>query len=162
MAAAPQSTPTDITVAMHTLTLTPPDANWYMDTGATSHMRSSGTLSSYFNLSSIHGIVVGSGHSIPIRGYGHAHLSNPHPPLAIKIILHAPKLIKNLVSVRKFTKDNYFSVEFDAFGFSVKDFQTGMRLMRCDSQASSIPLPLILHLPLLLELPPYGMIVWVT
>ncbi|XP_056694490.1 uncharacterized protein [Spinacia oleracea] len=33
-------TPTDIEAAMHTLGLTPPDGNWYMDTGATSHMTS--------------------------------------------------------------------------------------------------------------------------
>ncbi|KAK4707155.1 hypothetical protein R3W88_033294 [Solanum pinnatisectum] len=33
-------TPTDIEAAMHTLGITPPDANWYMDTGATSHMTS--------------------------------------------------------------------------------------------------------------------------
>ncbi|CAH9133047.1 unnamed protein product [Cuscuta epithymum] len=31
---------TDINAAMHTMTLTPPDNNWYMDTGATSHMTS--------------------------------------------------------------------------------------------------------------------------
>lgn len=31
---------TDIEAAMHTLGLNPPDANWYMDTGATSHMTS--------------------------------------------------------------------------------------------------------------------------
>ncbi|KAK4722086.1 hypothetical protein R3W88_012319 [Solanum pinnatisectum] len=32
--------PTDIEATMHTLGITPPDANWYMDTGATSHMTS--------------------------------------------------------------------------------------------------------------------------
>ncbi|CAH9101771.1 unnamed protein product [Cuscuta epithymum] len=32
---------TDVNTAMHTMTLTPPDDNWYMDTGATSHMTSS-------------------------------------------------------------------------------------------------------------------------
>ena len=30
--------PTDIEAAMHTLGLTPPDPNWYMDTGATSYI----------------------------------------------------------------------------------------------------------------------------
>ncbi|KAK4716833.1 hypothetical protein R3W88_015171 [Solanum pinnatisectum] len=33
-------TPTDIEAAMHTLGITPPDANWYMDTSATSHTTS--------------------------------------------------------------------------------------------------------------------------
>ncbi|CAH9091754.1 unnamed protein product [Cuscuta epithymum] len=36
----PSSTFTDMNSAMHTMTLTPPDNNWYMDTGATSHMTS--------------------------------------------------------------------------------------------------------------------------
>ncbi|CAH9130869.1 unnamed protein product [Cuscuta epithymum] len=35
------ATPTDIQAAMHTMSLSPPDDNWYMDTGATSHMTSS-------------------------------------------------------------------------------------------------------------------------
>ncbi|XP_056698637.1 uncharacterized protein [Spinacia oleracea] len=33
--------PTDIDQAMHTMSMNPPDDNWYMDTGATSHMTSS-------------------------------------------------------------------------------------------------------------------------
>ncbi|XP_021747926.1 uncharacterized protein LOC110713790 [Chenopodium quinoa] len=33
-------TPTDVEASLHTLSLTPPDENWYMDTGATSHMTS--------------------------------------------------------------------------------------------------------------------------
>ena len=45
---------TDIDSAMHTMTLAPPDDNWYMDTGATSHMTGdSGTLSSYLILALI-------------------------------------------------------------------------------------------------------------
>ncbi|PNX70782.1 hypothetical protein L195_g057738 [Trifolium pratense] len=39
-AAAAQWTPTDIESAMHTMSLSQPDPNWYMDTGATSHMTS--------------------------------------------------------------------------------------------------------------------------
>ncbi|GKF88759.1 hypothetical protein Tco_0262722, partial [Tanacetum coccineum] len=33
--------PTDIDTTMHTMTLNPPDENWYMDTGTTSHMTTS-------------------------------------------------------------------------------------------------------------------------
>uniref|UniRef100_A0A803P4X6 Reverse transcriptase Ty1/copia-type domain-containing protein n=1 Tax=Cannabis sativa TaxID=3483 RepID=A0A803P4X6_CANSA len=123
--------PTDIEAALHTLSLTPPDLSWYMDTGATSHMTSAeGNLSSYSNLSKSRGIIVGNGHSIPIRGFGSANLPHPHPPLVFENVLHAPNSIKNLVLVRKFTTDNQVSIEFDPFGFSVKDFQTGMALMR--------------------------------
>jgi len=55
-------------------------------------------------------------------------------------VLHAPKLIKNLISVRQFTKDNSVSVEFDPCGFSVNDLQTGARLVRCDSTGDLYPL----------------------
>ncbi|XP_057247026.1 uncharacterized protein LOC130589635 [Beta vulgaris subsp. vulgaris] len=62
---------TDIEAAMYTMGINPPDPNWYMDTGATSHMTSSqGNMSSYFNLSKPNGIIVGNGNSIPIHGYG--------------------------------------------------------------------------------------------
>ena len=73
-------------------------------------------------------------------GYGQTNLPSSHPPLALKNVLHAPKLIKNLVSVRKFTTDNFVTVEFDPFGFSVKDFQTGMPLMRCESRGALYPI----------------------
>lgn len=131
--------PTDIHAAMHTLSLSPPDDQWYMDTGATSHMTANGgNLTSYSNMSN--NITVGSGHHIPVIGCGNASLPHPHHHLTLTNVLHAPNLIKNLVSVRKFTIDNDVSVEFDPFGFSVKDFQTGMHLMRCNSSGELYPL----------------------
>ncbi|GAU17623.1 hypothetical protein TSUD_254980 [Trifolium subterraneum] len=133
--------PTDIDAAMQNLSINIPDENWYMDTGATSHMTASqGTLSSYSNLSINKNIIVGSGQEIPIRGYGQKYLSPPHPPLSLNNVLHAPKLIKNLISVRRFTIDNNVTIEFDPFGFSVKDIQTGMPLMRCDSTGDLYPI----------------------
>ena len=68
-------TPTGIEAAMHTLDITSPDPNWYMDTDATFHMTStSGNLPSYFNMSNHRGIIVGNGQSIPIHGYGQTNL----------------------------------------------------------------------------------------
>ena len=65
----------DIEAAMHAMTLNAPNDNWYMDTGATSHMTASpSNLTSYFNMSNNRNIIVGSGHEIPIRGHGQAHL----------------------------------------------------------------------------------------
>jgi hypothetical protein len=124
---------------MQTLSMAPPDEQWYMDTGATSHMTANrGNLTSYSNISNH--VTVGSGHNIPVIGHGNALLPNSQTPLTLNHVLHAPKLIKNLVSVRKFTIDNDVSVEFDPFGFFVKDFQTGMPLMRCDSSGDLYPL----------------------
>ena len=132
--------PTDIQAAMHTLSIAPPDAQWYMDTGATSHMTANGgNLTSYLNMSNNRNITVGNGHTIPIIGYGHALLPESKHPFILNNVLHAPKLIKNLVSVRKFTIENNASIEFDPFGFSVKDFPTGMPLMRCNSSGDLYP-----------------------
>jgi hypothetical protein len=50
--AQPAYTPTDIQVAMQTLSIAPPDEQWYMDTRATSHMTANrGNLTSYSNIS---------------------------------------------------------------------------------------------------------------
>jgi hypothetical protein len=49
-------------------------------------------------------------------------------------------VIKNLISVRALTRDNYASVTFGPFGFSIKDFRTGTILLRCDSTCELYPL----------------------
>ncbi|XP_074303779.1 uncharacterized protein LOC141638271 [Silene latifolia] len=133
--------PTGIAAMMQSLGLQQPDDNYYMDTGASSHMTSnSGNLSSYSFLSKNRHIVVGNGDLIPIIGHGAMSLASPYPPLLLNNVLHVPNLIKNLVSVRKFTIDNHVSVEFDPFGFTVKDLKTGMPIMRSNSTGDLYPL----------------------
>lgn len=120
--------------------LQPPDANWYMDTGATSHMTNdSGTLRAYLNSSTLPVIYVGNGKSIPVVGSGTATL-NSIDPLHLKNVLHVPDIIKNLVSVRKFTIDNSASVQFDPCGFTVKDFKTERPILRCNSSGELYPI----------------------
>ena len=135
--------PTNIAAAMHTMSLTPPDNTWYMDTGASSHSAASqGNLTSYSNLSHLNQtLIVGSGQSIPIHGSGHTILptSPHHKHLNLNHVLHTPHIIKNLISVRQLTTDNNVSVSFDPFGFSVTDFKTGIPLMRCDSVGDLYP-----------------------
>jgi hypothetical protein len=62
--------PTEIVASMHTMSLTPPDGTWYMDTGASSHTATSqGNLSSFSNLSHLNQkLIVGSGQDIPVQG----------------------------------------------------------------------------------------------
>lgn len=70
-------TKTDNEAVMHTLSITPPNLNWYIDTGVTSHMTyAQGNLTSIFNKINKHGIIVVNGQSIPIHGYGHTKLSS--------------------------------------------------------------------------------------
>ncbi|XP_071740854.1 uncharacterized protein [Rutidosis leptorrhynchoides] len=134
-------TPTDIESAMYTMSLHPPDDNWYMDTGATSHMTgSAGKLMSYSQLSLLRKIIVGNGNSIPIQGYGHTSFPSINRPLYLSHVLHAPQLVKNLISVRRLTTENNISIDFDPFGFTMKDFPQGTSIMRCNSSGDLYPL----------------------
>ncbi|KAI3684681.1 hypothetical protein L6452_33906 [Arctium lappa] len=133
-------TPTELGNSFQTMSLQQPDNAWYMDTGATSHLtRNFGMIPKLFNLSTPNFILVGDGNRILIKGYGNATIPPPHPPLRLKHVLHAPHIIKNLISVRKFTRDNHVSVEFNPFGFSVKDLNTGTIVTRCNSGGDLYP-----------------------
>ncbi|XP_021723950.1 uncharacterized protein LOC110691340 [Chenopodium quinoa] len=130
-------TPTELGSASSTPGLSPPDIGWYMDSGATSHMtHTSGNLLPLFQLSTNNHILVGNGHRIPITGYGHYKF--PNKSLALKDVLLAPQIIKNLISVRKFTSDNLVSI--DPNGFSVKDLRMGRVITRCNSSGDLYPI----------------------
>ncbi|GJR98762.1 ribonuclease H-like domain-containing protein [Tanacetum coccineum] len=109
-----------------------------MDTGASSHLAdNTGILTSFSNSSMYPSVFVGNGHSIPVTHTGHSFLHTSSKPLHLNHILVTPHIIKNLISVRQFTRDNDVSVEFDAYGFSVKDYQTQRLLLYCDSMCDN-------------------------
>ncbi|GJT06098.1 ribonuclease H-like domain-containing protein [Tanacetum coccineum] len=47
--------------------------------------------------------------------------------------------LKSSIFVHQFTRDNNCTIEFDAFGFSVKDYLTRHILLRCDSSSDFYP-----------------------
>lgn len=107
--------------AFHTLSISPPNHQWYMDTGATSHMTSNkGNLSSYFNLGNTHKITVRNSHLIPIQG---TVLSSSFLTLFLNNVLQTPRLIKNLDYALQFTINNNASVKFDPLIFVLKIFR---------------------------------------
>ncbi|WVZ93018.1 hypothetical protein U9M48_039041 [Paspalum notatum var. saurae] len=111
-----------------------------MDTGATSHMPSSdGILLSrtppYYS-----SITVGNGTSIPVIAQGHSLLPASSSVFNLNNVL-VPSLVRNLLSVHQFTRDNSCSVEFDPFGFSVKDLQTRREIFRCTSSGDLYTFP---------------------
>ncbi|KAJ9557674.1 hypothetical protein OSB04_012288 [Centaurea solstitialis] len=111
----------------------PQDNNFYMDSGATRHMTfNQGTMHSLTPCNS-NFIQVGNGAMVPARYIGQCTLPYSLHPLHLKNVLVSDKLIKNLIFVRRFTIDNSVSVEFDPFGFTVKDLKTGSFLQRCDN-----------------------------
>ncbi|GKB79514.1 ribonuclease H-like domain-containing protein [Tanacetum coccineum] len=109
-------------------------------TGASSHLNASLTsLSNVFNTCIYPSIVVGDGHSIPVTNTGHSILPIPFRPLHINNVLITLNIVKNLIYVRQFVRDNNCTIEFDMFGFSVKDFVTRRVLLRCDSTGDLYP-----------------------
>ncbi|GJR82600.1 ribonuclease H-like domain-containing protein [Tanacetum coccineum] len=127
--------------AFNTMTLRDPtDANWNMDTGASSHLNSNATnLSTLFNSCMYPSVLVGDGKSIPVTNTGHSTLPTPYRPLHLNNVLITPNIVKNLISVRQFVRDNKCTIEFDEFGFSVKDYWTRQILLRCDSTGDLYP-----------------------
>ncbi|GKC90331.1 ribonuclease H-like domain-containing protein [Tanacetum coccineum] len=127
--------------AFNTMTLQDPvNANWHMDTGASSHLNSSAhNLSTIFNSRMYPSVLVGDGKSIPVTNTGHSTLPTPYRPLHINNVLVTPNIVKNLISVRQFVRENKCTIEFDEFGFSVKDFRTRQILLRCDSTGDLYP-----------------------
>nr|GFB93310.1 ribonuclease H-like domain-containing protein [Tanacetum cinerariifolium] len=76
---------------------------------------------------------VGVGRFISVTNSGHSVLPTPFRPFHLNNVLITPNIVKNLIFIRQFVRDNSCTVEFDPFGFSVKDFITRRVLLRCDS-----------------------------
>ncbi|CAL9216467.1 unnamed protein product, partial [Arabidopsis halleri] len=139
----PQYLPMALTHAFNTMTLQEPyDPAWVWDSGATNHIASStGSLRPNFNPSIFSSITVGNGSSAPVTCRGSGILTSPSRNFKLNDVLVCPSIIKNLLSVRKFVTDNSCSLEFDPFGFCVKDLHTRTKLLRCNSQGPLYSVP---------------------
>ncbi|GKB27818.1 ribonuclease H-like domain-containing protein [Tanacetum coccineum] len=142
--ASSSSVPGQKTILSHAFSaMTPHDPTlgaWNMDTGVNSHLNNSVTsLSEIFNTCMYPSISVGDGHSIPVTNTGHSIFPTPTKSLHLNNVLITPHIVKNLIYVRQFVRDNNCTIEFNAFGFSVKDFLTRRVLLRCDSTGDLYP-----------------------
>nr|GEU70096.1 ribonuclease H-like domain-containing protein [Tanacetum cinerariifolium] len=114
----------------------PASGAWNFDTGASSHLNNSvNSLSEIFNTCMYPPVSVGDGHFIPVTNTGHSILPTPTRSLHLNNVLITPHIVKNLIFVR----DNNCTIEFDALGFSIKDFLTRRVLLRCDSTGDIYP-----------------------
>ncbi|GJY61695.1 ribonuclease H-like domain-containing protein [Tanacetum coccineum] len=84
-------------------------------------------------------VSVGDGHSILVTNTGHSILPTSLKSFHLNNVLIIPHIVKNLILVRQFVRDNNCTIEFDAFGFSVKDFMARRVLLRCDSMGDLYP-----------------------
>uniref|UniRef100_A0A1S3XNS2 Uncharacterized protein n=1 Tax=Nicotiana tabacum TaxID=4097 RepID=A0A1S3XNS2_TOBAC len=112
----------------------PGDASWFVDSGASSHMTpNASNLSSITPYNGSDRVVVGNGTQLPISYTGHGIFFTSDSLFSLRDILVVPHLSTNLLSVRKFVSDNNCSMEFDPFGFSIKELKTKKPLIRCNS-----------------------------
>ncbi|GJS92172.1 ribonuclease H-like domain-containing protein [Tanacetum coccineum] len=108
--------------------------------GASSHLNfNASNLSTIFDKRLFPSVYVGDGKSIPVTNTGHSIIPSHHRPLHLHNVLVTPNIIKNLISVRQLTRDNNCTIEFNAFGFSMKDYLTRHILLRCDSSSDLYP-----------------------
>jgi hypothetical protein len=80
-------------------------------------------------------ITLGDGSTIPFFYVGQAQIPSHTKPLLLRDVLVTPTIIKNLLSVRQFTRDNFVSVEFDPFGLSLKDYLTKDKIAHFNSSS---------------------------
>ena len=132
----------DFASAFNTLTLMDPSDNqWYMDSGATAHLsNTTGNLKSIFNSSIGKTVTVANGGRIPINSSRYISFPTKSRPLSLNNVLVTPSIIKNLIYVCRFTRDNKCYVEFDPFNFSVKDLTTRKTILRSDNTGDLYPL----------------------
>jgi transposase InsO family protein len=114
---------------------------WVVDSDASTHMTSSDGMLTQRLPPSISSITVGNGTSIPVMSRGHSVLPTPTTNFALNNILVAPSIVRNLLSVRQFTRDNNCSFEFDAHGFSIKDLRTERVILRCNCDGDLYTMP---------------------
>ncbi|CAL2279421.1 unnamed protein product [Prunus armeniaca] len=108
----------------------PVSKNWVVDSGATHHMTSDPSLLSHVQpYTGNDSIIVGNGNQLPISHIGKTTLSCSHGSLVLHDVLYVPAITKNLLSIRRFSRDNNCYFEMDYNGFRVKDNKTGKILL---------------------------------
>jgi hypothetical protein len=75
-------------------------------------------------------IIVGNGSALLVTSVGDSALPGM---FYLNNVLITSNIIQNLLSVRCFTTDNWCSMEFNMFDFSVKDLSTRNMITRCNS-----------------------------
>nr|GEW00729.1 ribonuclease H-like domain-containing protein [Tanacetum cinerariifolium] len=113
---------------------------WNIDTSASFHLNNSvNSLSEIFNTCMYPSISFGDGHHIPVTNTCHSILPTPTKSLHLNNVFITPHIVKNLISIRQFVCDNNCTIEFDEFGFFVKDFLTCRCFLRSDSTGDLYP-----------------------
>jgi hypothetical protein len=106
------------------------DADWYTDTGTSDHITSD--LDRLALHERYHGndqVQVGNGSGLRIMHIGHSSINIVDHPLALCNVLHVLEIVKPLMFVHKFSRDNDVFFEYHPWHFSIKDRQSRRSLL---------------------------------
>ncbi|XP_076931616.1 uncharacterized protein LOC143596833 [Bidens hawaiensis] len=132
--------PSDLSAAMNNVNITYTDPTPHMDTGAERHVTDNQGMIHHPDLFHVNTkLLVSNGQYLPIEGSGTGYLPIHNRTYILPNILYSPHIIKNLLFVRRFTRDNNVSIEFDPLGFSLKDLKMGRLLSRHNSTGDLYP-----------------------
>ncbi|PKU79142.1 Retrovirus-related Pol polyprotein from transposon TNT 1-94 [Dendrobium catenatum] len=106
------------------------NTDWYIDSGASSHMTNNiDNLDSYNTYTGHDSVTLGDGRTVPIAHTGSGILPTPSRKLFLSNLLHLPSLSYNLLSISNLVKDNAISITFDENGFVFKDRKTNQVIL---------------------------------
>ncbi|KAK2976922.1 hypothetical protein RJ640_015898 [Escallonia rubra] len=113
-----------------------PPLNWFPDTAANYHLtpdiNALNAANEYMGNDQLH---VGNGQGLQITHTGNASIHSNTRKLDLRNVLCVPKIVKNLLSVQRFTTDNSCFFEFWPNHFVIKDQRTKKVLMEGPSEA---------------------------
>ena len=104
---------------------------WIVDSGAYHHITSDlQILSLHSDYGGNEDIMIGDGNSIPITHVGSTTIEAPTTICSLDIVLCAPLIKKNLLSISQFCHQNNTSIEFFPDFFIVKDLSMWASLVQ--------------------------------
>lgn len=116
-------------------------ADWLLDTGATTRLANNpGIITNPSPYTSSSSVIVSNGASLTITHISDTSFPTSKFHIRLCDIVITPNLIKKYISIRALTRQNPITVEFDGFGFSIKELRTWEVILWCDSPEDLYPL----------------------
>jgi hypothetical protein len=118
------------------------DNAWYMDSGVTDHITGElDQLTMHEPYTGIDQIHAANDSGMAITRIGTSFIPTFDCDLVLNKVLHVPSTHKKLISVHRFTLDNYTYIEFHLFFFLIKDQKMRQVLLQGPCRGGLYPLP---------------------
>ncbi|KAK4276114.1 hypothetical protein QN277_019103 [Acacia crassicarpa] len=123
------------------------DPDWYLDSGATTHVtHDESNIPEKSGIRKHDSISVGDGFDLSVNCSGNSSVSvSPTASLHLSDVLHVPSMSKNLLSIYRLCLDNNILISFFSNVYVIKDLRTHKELFRGYTKTGLYPLRQILH-----------------